>query len=185
VSKRRQDDTVHVTGSLQAWLDGELSDAAAERVHAHCRSCPACDEARRGLQQAWQALAAIEAPSLQRSLWPGIGARLRARRRPAAWSRLAVAGSATFSLFFGLYLGLHLGGPPRAWQGTDSPDASLLEQGVALVESGAPTLDRLYLALWNPQSAQVAGEQIGVEEATQPPSSPASPGTDQPREDGR
>jgi anti-sigma factor RsiW len=133
----------HVTDRVQACLDGELSPEEAARVREHCASCPACDRAWHEAEALWLLVDTAEAPRLDRSLWPGLRARLH--RRPTRRARLVFGAAAAAATVVGLLLGFQLGGVGvDGAAGNGAP--SLLDQGSLLLEGADLTLDQLYLA---------------------------------------
>jgi anti-sigma factor RsiW len=76
--------TTHVTDSLSAYIDDELSAPERATVEAHLRACAACaaelDAMRRIVAWAGGVASSDTAPS--RDLWPGIHARITNVRQP-------------------------------------------------------------------------------------------------------
>jgi anti-sigma factor RsiW len=133
----------HVTDRIQACLDGELPPEEVARVREHCAGCSACDRAWREAEALWRLVDAAEVPQLERSLWPGLRARLH--RRPARRARLVFSAAAAAATVAGLLLGFELGGVGVGGAaGNGAP--SFLDQGSLLVEDAELTLDQVYLA---------------------------------------
>ena len=94
--------TRHVSGRLAAYLDGELTQRAAQQVELHLGQCARCrtdcDQVRSGMAMV-ERLPSIEAPEV---IWAAIEARLRehrpARQRAVRPWRLAFAATVMVAL---------------------------------------------------------------------------------------
>ena len=111
---------------LQAWRDGELTGAEAERVADHCARCPVCAATLRDLDRVSQLLGSAADPTLHRSFWPQLDAVRRGEPRlgPAFTATAAVA------CLVGLLIGIWFG-PLRL-----SPEET--SQEVATTETDSP-----------------------------------------------
>jgi anti-sigma factor RsiW len=84
---------------LSAFLDGELPEAQATAIDAHCRACPACGDALAVLRQVEGLAALLKAEPVADSEWAAtwaslagrIGAAPRASRRAGLWAAVVRA----------------------------------------------------------------------------------------------
>ncbi len=92
----RTPDCRRVEPLLDDLVDGRLAAAAARRVRLHAGACESCAARLRGLEALLEAAADLPRNlEPERDLWPGVAARLTARRRRAArWPRLRQAAAA-------------------------------------------------------------------------------------------
>jgi len=77
-----------ITGRLSAYLDGELSPRAAERLEAHLGACPACAAQLQGLRHLHHALEGYGAPVADESLARRVRLAAEARREAGDRSRI-------------------------------------------------------------------------------------------------
>ena len=78
---------------LAAYQAGALGAGAWETLHAHIAQCDACRGELAALDRTMQAVEGLPAPLPSADLWPGIAARLPARRRVSAqgWWQTAIS----------------------------------------------------------------------------------------------
>jgi len=97
----------HIEHRLQAYLDGELSEANVAAVEAHVAECASCRAALDELRELQALLVSDAAPELGESLWPRIAEQI-APKKPW-WSTafgLGTAGAAVAGIVIGVMLGL-------------------------------------------------------------------------------
>jgi anti-sigma factor RsiW len=128
----------HIDHRIDAYLDGELDDAAQRAFDDHVAACRSCREALARARDLWEAVElADRAPRVD--LWPGVSARLEARRRrPWTWVQRGLAAAAVAA---GVLLGLGLGVEGAAPGGTEMVSSD------GYLESSLPSLDELWLQL--------------------------------------
>lgn len=104
----------HVLEQIPFWAGGDLAPEASAAVEAHLRSCPACREAARELQEALRLLredpGAEPSPSDLAGLRDAVMAQVRAEPRPGRLRRLRAPFLAAAGLLLalgGLRLALH------------------------------------------------------------------------------
>jgi anti-sigma factor RsiW len=103
-----------VQEQLSAWLDGELSEAAAAMLSAHLEGCAACREEWRQVKALDDALGNLAAP-VPLGLAEKVAAKIRRPRRRSRWQSAALAAC--------LVLGIALGGTmARTFYGGATPD---------------------------------------------------------------
>lgn len=112
--------------ALSAWLDGELDEAARQRVEAHLAACPACMAQAAGLRELAAGFVAMRGDTLGYNLAGVLEGRLAdaaARARPASpaqrpgggwlgWLPAAFGAAASLALGIGLGSALLGGGAP-------------------------------------------------------------------------
>jgi len=150
----------HAIDRLQAWLDGEVPPAEAERLLAHCAGCAACG---RALAEAERLLGALDRDAAalneeragQPSLWPAVRARTTAsaHRRLGPWMALTASTAAAAGLLIGVLLGPREG----AWGSVGQASAEFSDDwsdvGSLVADGSISTLDRIYL-----EEAEEGGE---------------------------
>ncbi len=139
-------DTNHVTGRLQAYLDGEVTGAERETIDRHLDRCEPCRAELSTLRGLWQAVDGAAEPAPTSPIWPAIDDALARRRKhvqgpPWTWPQRGLAAA---SLAAGLVLGIGLGTlPDRPASGADAT-VTVIETNDYL-QDGLPTLDELWL----------------------------------------
>lgn len=111
--------TDHWTDRLSDYLDGDLPPAERTALETHLAGCTGCAEDLAGLRRVVTRARALEDRAPAGDLWPGVAARIGARRAPRGFSfsmpQLAAAGIAlaAFSGAAGWVLnpGVPLGAP--------------------------------------------------------------------------
>ena len=142
-------DPGHVLERIRSCLDGELSDAEAEAVRSHCRTCPECARAWEELSALAELLPVDLTDRESRSLWPAVRARLVARPSWFTGARFAVSASAAAAA--GLLLGVLLGGAPGS-ERTEEGGSGFAGLESVWAESWEPTLADVYLAALTDES---------------------------------
>ncbi|MBD3220750.1 hypothetical protein GF314_05870 [bacterium] len=139
-------DTTHVTGRLQAYLDGEVTGAERETIDRHLDRCESCRAELSALRGLWQAVDAAAEPAPASPIWPAVDDALARRRGriqgpPWTWPQRGLAAA---SLAAGLVLGVGLSTlPERGASGADGT-VNVIETDDYL-QDGLPTLDDLWL----------------------------------------
>lgn len=128
----------HIDHRIGAYLDGELDADARRAFDDHVAACEPCRSALQQARDLWETVdMAGQAPRVD--LWPGVSARLDARRRrPWTWAQRGLAAAAVAA---GILLGLGLGGEAPAPRGADMAATD------GYLESSLPSLDQLWLQL--------------------------------------
>lgn len=68
------------------YLDGDLEEAEAKKVHNHIKSCPACSRRLEIYMRLWRDAPASEKPAPSQRLWNNIQARLDEVKEPRTFS---------------------------------------------------------------------------------------------------
>ena len=131
----------HVEDRIQALLDGELPDAEAAAVKAHCDGCERCGRALTDLRAVRRVLETDRDASLFRPMWPAVRDGLARRSSP----RFGVSfGLATSAAAAGVVLGILLGSP-REVPRYPSEVSGTYAEGSFLGDDSVPTLDEIYV----------------------------------------
>lgn len=128
--------------TMQAFADGELLPADAERVRAHCERCDACAAKRDGLRELAALLRADATERPLRPVWPHVQARLPRRVR---FDRSFVFGTG-LAVTAGLLLGIALGATSSGSGASSSAAAGSSSSGNELMSwaSWGSTLPDVY-----------------------------------------
>ena len=132
----------HPTGiDLQAYHDGELSSAEAERVAEHIRTCTVCEAELADLEAVGLRLDATTMPGLSEPIW----SRLQRARREEVHLGPAFTAVAAAACLVGLLIGIWFG--PLRFNPTETARQVATLDSTSLFDSGASTslLDVFYV----------------------------------------
>ncbi len=125
----------HVTGQIQNWLSGELSQAESQALEDHLEICAACAAEVREARVLWDSLEAGAVSPDGPSLWPAVRSRTLEGADRSAWffgqGRLAQSSLAVAAVAAGLVLGVFFPGD----QGQIGGEAEALDISDTSVES--------------------------------------------------
>lgn len=103
------------TRMLQAYLDGELDAEQRRMIQARLDADPEWRQELDELRQVWSAVDTLVAPALDTSLWTGVEAGLRARKRQrmVPWT-MTQKFAAAAAMVAGLVVGFGVGSQPAS-----------------------------------------------------------------------
>jgi anti-sigma factor RsiW len=103
---------------LSDYIDGDITPVERLELEAHLAGCTECSHTLAGLRRIVARARALEDRSPTSDLWPGVAARIGARRAPRRWSfsmpQLAAASIALVALSSGAGWLLHSGAIARS-----------------------------------------------------------------------
>ena len=130
----------HVTGQIQNWLSGELTQAECRAFEDHLKGCGSCAAEAAEARVLWDSLEAGAVSPDGPSLWPAVRSRTVERADRSAWffgqGRMAQSSLAVAAVAAGLVLGVffpgdqgQIGGEAEALDTTDTSVESLWLSG--------------------------------------------------------
>lgn len=139
-------DKRHVEDRLQAWLDGELSEAEGAKTRSHVESCAQCSRALKETEATLKALRKYEDAEPLRPMWLAVRAGMAAGARPRFGLSFGFVTSAAAAA--GLIIGIMLGTPGRSSapleeNGSEYSIESTLDDGTVM------TLDDMYVSAFS------------------------------------